>query len=69
MILAHLALLAQKAPACAVCFSGKAEGVAGLVSGITWGIFILLAATFSAMAGLVAVVVKIEKQRAAAEAQ
>ncbi len=65
MILSPLsALLASRAAACAVCFSGAAAGLEGLFSGITWGIVILLTATFSSFGGLALMVMRIERARA-----
>ena len=68
MKLATLLLLTlpRTAGACAVCF-GKSDQV-GLIAGITWGIVVLLALTFSAVAGIFAVARRIERNRAAAEA-
>ena len=52
--------------ACAVCFGGNDN--AGLVSGLNWGIFVLMFFTFSILASLMFAVYKIEKGRSEAEA-
>ena len=52
--------------ACAVCFGGTDN--AGLVSGLNWGIFILMGFTFSILAALMFAVYKIEQGRARTEA-
>jgi hypothetical protein len=57
----------RAAQACAVCF-GKSDN-AGLIKGITLGIFVLLAFTFSMMGGIFMAVRRIEQDRAAAEAR
>ncbi len=55
----------QAASACAVCF-GKSDNI-GLIKGITWGIVVLLAFTFSAITGIYLFVRRIENGRAASE--
>ena len=56
-----LAFLPETVQACAVCF-GKTDNQ-GLVQGLTWGIAILIGATFFILTGIVRMVLKIEKQR------
>ena len=51
--------------ACAVCFGGTDN--AGLASGLTWGLFVLLAFTFAILGALGLTVYRIERQRARAE--
>lgn len=64
-ILFPLLLQPQLASACAVCFGQS--GQTGLASGLFWGISILLAFTFLILGGLALAVLRIEKNRAAAE--
>lgn len=64
---AALLLLPSPLKACAVCF-GQTDN-AGLVSGLTWGIVVLLGATFLLIGWLVAAVWRIEKDREAREAR
>jgi uncharacterized ion transporter superfamily protein YfcC len=59
------AVLPQTAHACAVCF-GKSDNL-GLIQGITWGIVVLLAFTFSSITGIYLFVRRIENERAASE--
>lgn len=54
------------ADACAVCF-GKSAGQEGLASGLFWGISILLAFTFCILGVLAAAIIRIEKNRSAAD--
>ena len=60
-----LLALAGPARACAVCF-GRGDN-AGLISGLTWGIVILVGATFLSLGGLVAAVVQMEKRKLQAD--
>ena len=62
---ALLLLPAARAYSCAVCF-GKGDNP-GLVSGLTWGLFILIGATFVSVAWLTAAMVRMEKRKAAAD--
>ena len=48
--------------ACAVCFGGTDS--AGLVSGLNWGIFVLMFFTFSILSALMFAIYKIEQNRA-----
>lgn len=64
---ALLLLVPSSLRACAVCF-GQTDN-AGLVSGLTWGLVMLLVPTFGLIAWLVAAVYKIEKNREAKEAR
>jgi hypothetical protein len=64
---ALLALLSpQPASACAVCF-GRSAGQEGLISGLTWGLFILIGFTMLALGSIAVTIVRIEKARAAKE--
>ena len=61
----RLLLASKSAFACAVCF-GKNDNP-GLVLGLGWGIAILVGATGLCLAGLAAMVAKIEKTKAKAD--
>ena len=65
--MAALNLLPTAASACAVCF-GKSADSAGLFSGLIWGGVVLLTFTFLGIGGIVAMAVRIEKDRARREA-
>jgi len=60
---ALLAVAPGSAAACAVCFG--AGGEKGLVSGITWGIVILLTATMTLLGGIGYLLYRVEKNRPA----
>ena len=62
-----LLLLPSPLHACAVCF-GQSDN-AGLLSGLSWGLFVLLGSTFFLIGGIALAVLRIEKNRAAREAQ
>ena len=57
--------MAEPQLACAVCFGGGDN--ASIALGLNWGIFILMSATVSIIAGLATAVYKIEKGRALEE--
>jgi hypothetical protein len=59
-----LLLLAQAASACSVCFNDDGSGIA---QGLQYGIIVLLAATGAIVAALFYFVLKIEKDKTAAE--
>lgn len=61
-----LSAWAALASACPVCF-GKSDGAAGLISGLYWGIAVLLGFTFLSVAGIAMAAWKIETRRAEAE--
>jgi hypothetical protein len=67
-VIARLGLLLapSKLFACAVCF-GKNDNP-GLVAGLTWGIAILVGATFLSVAWLAAAIIEAEKKKEAADA-
>lgn len=56
-------LLAREASACAVCMGGDSAAT----DGFRWGIILLLAVTFTMVAGVAWALWRVEKARAAAE--
>jgi hypothetical protein len=65
-LLLLLPALSQQAHACAVCF-GKAANSEGLFKGIGLAILGLIAVTMTMLAGIGATMLRIEKNRAAAD--
>lgn len=59
---AALALRPESTLACAVCFGQDVENK-GLVSGLSWGLLVLLGSTFAILGVLTAAVVRIERGR------
>lgn len=59
-----LLLLAQAARACSVCFGDDGSGLA---QGLQYGILLLLGATCAIVSAIIYFVVKIEKDKSAAE--
>lgn len=57
---------AEAARACPVCYGANDYG--GLKSGLTWGLAILLSATFAIILTLIYAVVRMERRKAAADA-
>ena len=60
-------ILESYAQACAVCF-GKVDQP-GLISGLTWGLFVLLGFTFFLVSAITITIMRIEKNRANHEAK
>lgn len=64
-LLATTALSPRKALACAVCYNPNAAP--GLSAGLTWGLVILITATFAIVASLFVAVIKLERAKVRAE--
>lgn len=58
--------LGSAASACSVCFGANDYG--GLKDGLTWGLIVLLSATFAIVLTLIYAVIRMEKRKAAADA-
>ncbi len=58
---------ARQAQACAVCF-GAGEGNQGIISGLTWGIVVLLGATGLLLGSLILAVRRMEAHKSAHDA-
>ena len=62
LALAALSALPRAAGACAVCF-GQADGKNGLLTGIGWGIVVLLSVTMSLLGGIGWALWSVERDR------